>query len=356
MEVAEAWARAGARVTVITARDAPAGWSREGAVDMYNVYRLPRHIISGYTGKRILSLLLVLLASIRFMRARNHDLIHAAMWHLAVLPLALGLGARTVVTVYGREVFVIPRWLNLALRRTLPRVRAVIFLSRSIQERLRQAVRHPLPHAGIAWCGISWPAQAAAHQPTGDFSRLFCLCRLTGRKNVKGAIQAVGRLRASGHDVHLFIAGDGPERASLAAECARLGLEQHVTLLGYISDEDVRRYYRDCGIFLHPQIAIAGGNDIEGFGISIADAMSFGCIPVAGVAGGPADFIQHGQTGHLVDGRDLDAIVSAVRNIRANPQQSRAMALAAQQFALRHFSWDAHVQRILASVNQGKQP
>jgi len=319
------------------------------------VYHLPQHIVSGYASKRILSLLLMCLAAIRFMRARNHDLIHAAMWHLAAFPLALGLGARTVVTVYGREVFVIPPWLNLALRHTLPRARAIIFLSQSIPERLRQTLRHPLPHAKVAWCGISWRSQAAAHRPSGDLTRLFCLCRLTERKNVKGAIQAVGRLRESGHDVHLFIAGDGPERASLAAECARLGLEQHVTLLGHIPDEDAVRYYRDCGIFLHPQITIAGGNDIEGFGISIADAMSFGCIPVAGVAGGPADFIQHGQTGHLVDGRDLEAIVSALRNILENPQQSRAMALAAQQFALRHFAWDAHVQHILAAVDQVKQ-
>lgn len=165
-------------------------------------------------------------------------------------------------------------------------------------------------------------------------------------------MQALRLLIDDGLDVHLFIAGDGRIRDDVVRERSRLELEDHVTLLGRISDEEAVRYYRECGIFLHPQIAAVDGKDVEGFGIAIADAMSFGCIPVAGIAGGPSDYIRDGETGFLVDGRDIAAIAERVRMILADPEKSRAIAHKAQRFALRHFSWDKHILDILELVKR----
>ena len=346
-QVAAAYTRAGIGVTVITARDAPVGLTKEGDIDVYNVYYLPRHRELDRLSEQLVVFWRIFRCAIRCLRRQDYSLVHTTHWYLSVIALALGMGARTVVSVHGRELFVLPRLLKRMLHICLRRARAILAISHSTLDRLRQEAHHQLPHAGVSWTGISFQPRAESHRPSADFSRLFCMCRLEERKNLPGAMQAVRLLVDEGFDVHLFIAGDGRERESVAAERTRLGLENHVALLGQISDEEAIRHYCECGIFLHPQIATDGGNDIEGFGIAVADAMSFGCIPVAGAAGGPSDYICDGETGFLVDGRSPAAIAKSLRMILTNPEKSGMIAHEAQRFALEHFSWDKHIQDIL---------
>ena len=349
-QVAEAYARAGLGVTVITARDAPVGITREGAVEVHNVHQLPWRQELDRQSRRRLIFWRMFRCAWRCLRARDYDLVHAILWRGAFIPIMLGLGAKTVMSIHGREAFAISSLTKRILRFSMQRVRVVLAFSRPILNQLRQSLERPLPHAGVCWEGLSFPMAAKAHRPPADFARLFCMCRLEKRKNLPGAMQAIRRLIDEGLDVHLFVAGGGRESDFVASERARLGLERHVTLLGRISDGEAVSYYRQCGIFLHPQIATEDGNDIEGFGISIADAMSFGCIPVAGSAGGPSDYICDGRTGFLVDGRSPLAIAECLRTILTNPQQSSAIARQAQRFALEHFSWDRHIRGILALV------
>lgn len=351
-QVAEAYARAGMSVTVITARDAPVGLAREGTVDVYNVYRLPPNQELDRKSRRRLIFWRMFLYARRCLQAQDYGLIHAILWRGAFIPLILGLGARTVISLHGREVFVTSWLTKRILHICLRRVRAILTISHSTLNRLRRQVRRPLSHVGVSWVGISFQSRAEAHRPSADFARLFCMCRLEERKNLPGAMQALRLLINDGIDVHLFIAGDGRVKNDVARERSRLGLENHVTLLGRISNEEAVRYYRECGIFLHPQIAAVDGKDVEGFGIAIADAMSFGCIPVAGMAGGPSDYIHDGETGFLVDGHDVAAIAERVRMILADPEKSRAIAHKAQRFALRHFSWDKHIRDILELVKR----
>lgn len=351
-QVAAAYARAGIDVTVITARDAPVGLTKEGAVDVYNVYCLPQHRVLNRLGEKLLVFWRMFLCAVRCLRVQDYRLIHTTHWYLSVIALVLGRGTRTVVSVHGRELFVRPRLLKRILRICLRRVRVILVPSRPILNRLLQELDHPLPHAMVSWEGISFQPEAESHRPPADFAKLFCMCRLVERKNLPGAMQALRLLINDGLDVHLFIAGDGRVRDDVARERSRLGLENHVTLLGRISNEEAVRYYRECGIFLHPQIAAVDGKDVEGFGIAIADAMSFGCIPVAGMAGGPSDYIHDGETGFLVDGHDVAAIAERVRMILADPEKSRAIAHKAQRFALQHFSWDKHIRDILELVKR----
>ena len=349
-QVAQAYARAGLDVTVVTARDGPLGLAREGSVAVHNVHRLSRYRRLHRAGRQLSIFWRLSVCVARLMRARDYDLIHATVWRLSIVPLVLGLGAGTVVSVHGREVFALRGLRKRLSGACLHRVAAIAAVSRPVLDRLRREARHPLSHAVVAWNGCSFRPMAESHTPTHRFSRLFCMCRLVERKNVKGAIQAIGHLRDGGHDVHLFVAGGGPELKSIERERSRLRLEGNVTLLGWIPADEAVRYYRECGIFLHPQIAAEGGNNIEGFGMSIADAMSFGCIPVAGMTGGPSDFVRDGQTGFLVDGRDAAAVAGAVRTVLENPERGREMAREAQRFALENLSWDTHVRDILALV------
>ena len=89
---------------------------------------------------------------------------------------------------------------------------------------------------------------------------------------------------------------------------------------------------------------------MEGFGITIADAMSFACVPIAGASGGPLDFIRHEETGYLVDGLDQGAIESALRALHDHPGMRENMSLAARNFAIDKLTWNQHVENILQRI------
>ncbi|MBK1720331.1 glycosyltransferase family 4 protein [Thiocystis violacea] len=339
-QVGAAYAAEGHEVVLLTACSATRKEFEDDNVRILNVGMAPQLIV-------FLRMLQVLF---RFSPG-DFDIVHATTWRTAMPALVRGFRASIVLTVHGREVFVVPSYLKRLMSLTFRRVDAVIGISAPIMVKFQETIHPKLRQVGVAWDGISFQRLAEAHSPAPNPSQIFCVCRLVERKNLHGAIMALAPLKREGLDFRFFIAGLGPERERLAGLIHQLDLKSHVTLLGRISDEDLLGYYRSSGIFLHPQIATLDGGDIEGFGISIADAMSFGAAVIAGNSGGPSDFISHGSTGLLVDGQQPEAITTAVRNLLMRPEEQRQLGLAAQAFALRELTWSRHVERIMALVS-----
>jgi phosphatidylinositol alpha-1,6-mannosyltransferase len=58
--------------------------------------------------------------------------------------------------------------------------------------------------------------------------------------------------------------------------------------------------------------------------------------------------VQDGRTGHVVGGRDLDALVEAVAGLLAHPDRARAMGAAGREWMLRDWTWPARVARLSA--------
>src|SRR5207244_762443 len=60
--------------------------------------------------------------------------------------------------------------------------------------------------------------------------------RLVPAKDYGTLIKAMDRLREKGYSVHLYIVGDGPERAALETQIAELALDSIIDLTGFQSD------------------------------------------------------------------------------------------------------------------------
>ena len=177
------------------------------------------------------------------------------------------------------------------------------------------------------------------------------MCRQVPRKNLDGAIRAAATLVECGNRLRFRIAGSGPENKRLHALVDELGMGEHIHLLGRVDDEEIIPLYRSSHVFLHPQIATRGGQDMEGFGLTIADAMSFGCVPIAGASGGPLDFIEHGTSGFLVDGTRQNEIIDALTTLVSDPERRKSIGLTAQAFAQKEITWDMHVTKIIDRLN-----
>jgi phosphatidylinositol alpha-1,6-mannosyltransferase len=173
---------------------------------------------------------------------------------------------------------------------------------------------------------------------------------------------SVGRLqRRKGHDVVLaamqmllpafprlryVIAGDGAERARLEALAAVRGLADRVVFAGAVPEDALPSYYAACDVFVLPNRVDNG--DLEGFGIVFLEAAASGKPVIGGCTGGVPEAIEHGCTGLLVEGRDVDAVAGAIRRLAISARLRRQMGAAGRARVLQSFTWDAAASALSA--------
>jgi len=156
---------------------------------------------------------------------------------------------------------------------------------------------------------------------------------MTGDRTVAEAREVSAVARALPYP--LVVVGDGPARASLAAELA--GYDVHFT--GALRGTDLAAAYASADIFLFPSTT-------ETFGQAAHEAMASG-LPVVGMrAGGVPDVVRDGDTGLLRDPDDPGAFVRAALQLAEDAALRRAMGLEGRRVALTH-SWDSVFDRLM---------
>ena len=89
-------------------------------------------------------------------------------------------------------------------------------------------------------------------------------------------------------NLHLTIAGDGPEKANLTALIQQLNLTNHVSLLGAQNRTQVRDLMRESR-------CLVVSSYIETFGVVVIESLSQGTPVVATLCGGPESILTEGD-------------------------------------------------------------
>ena len=162
------------------------------------------------------------------------------------------------------------------------------------------------------------PAQAVTIAAAGS---------LIHRKGQDVLIRAFAAIRP-GRDIHLVIAGEGPDRAAYESLTAELGVAASVHFIGHCTD--MPAVYRATDI-----VALASRADA--FGLVLAEAGYFAIPAVATTVGGIPEVVEDGVTGLLVPPADPIALADALVRLADDPQQRRAFGQAAKARAERLF-------------------
>jgi glycosyltransferase involved in cell wall biosynthesis len=116
------------------------------------------------------------------------------------------------------------------------------------------------------------------------------------RKGLRAFVQAAAELP----DVEFVVVGKWfGEAASQLQEIAT----PNVRLAGYVSDEELLGLYRRAAVYVQ-------ASQHEGFGISVAEAMLGGCVPVVSRAGALPEVV--GEAGILLPDRGAPAVAAGV--------------------------------------------
>ncbi len=156
------------------------------------------------------------------------------------------------------------------------------------------------------------------------------------RKNVEGMLAAVGHVRRLGYELDLAWVGhlQPAHRERVEATAREAGAGDAFRYLGYVDDDELAILYRNA-------LAHLFVSRLEGFGLTVVEAMASGCPVITTHAGSLAEVA--GDAALTVDPEDPAAIGEALR--RLIDDKSLAADLAARGIARAPmFSRQAHAK------------
>lgn len=211
-----------------------------------------------------------------------------------------------------------------------------------------QKVKHKIDYIPIGVSPLKSDQDKVAHirKQYGDKQLIFSLGRLVEYKGYEHLIRAVADLDDS---FHLLIGGKGPLKTSLEALIQELGVEDRVTLLGFIPDEEIANYYDTADIFCLSSIW-----KTEAFAIVQIEAMSFGKPVVSThIPGSGVSWVnENGTSGLVVEKENPEALVTAFKKIAADPQLKQSLSEGSKKRYETYFTRDKMIEKALEIYKQ----
>ena len=167
---------------------------------------------------------------------------------------------------------------------------------------------------------------------------LLTVANLVAHKGIDTGIRALAELRAAHPDLGYAIVGSGSERAALGRLAESLGVEDRVRFLTGVPDDDLPALYNTASVYLG--VSRSEPRTVEGFGISLVEALACGVPVIGGRSGGIPDTVREGETGLLVDPTDHRAVAAAIDRLLRDPGLAQAFGRAGRSLAEGHFNWD----------------
>jgi glycosyltransferase involved in cell wall biosynthesis len=247
----------------------------------------------------------------------------------------------------GPYQFILHKLYDGIFRRTIPKAQAIIAVSATTRDELlrlypvdirRVTVIHEAPEP-IFFKESTQPEREKVREHLGAREG-YILSFATGdtRENVDIVLETCARVRAR-LPQKLVLCGTNPNvRRELKKRCQRLGIEDRVVVLDYVSDEVLAGLYGAADLYVDISY-------YEGFGLQACEAMARG-IPV--VASNIPAFVEVlDSAAILVPVEDREALAAAMTNILENRQVWQERSRLSRERA-RIYSWRLAAESTLA--------
>jgi phosphatidylinositol alpha-1,6-mannosyltransferase len=175
---------------------------------------------------------------------------------------------------------------------------------------------------------------------------IVCVSRLVPRKGQDTLVRALPLVRRRIPDAAVLLVGGGPYRSTVEGLARSLGVADHVFFTGSVPWEQLPAHYAAGDVFAMPCRTRRGGLDVEGLGIVYLEASATGLPVVGGDSGGAPDAVREGETGFVVPGRDLPALVERLVAILSDTGLARRLGEAGRAWVERQWGWPLQAQRL----------
>lgn len=247
----------------------------------------------------------------RIVREINPDLVHA---HQAVgygLWGALSGRHPYVVSAWGSDVLIRPResWVQgQVVRYVVRRADFCIPVARHLQERMVPFGLRPERCEAIPM-GVELDRHPPRPYRAGTRPASFISTRaLAPLYDLETLVRASKAIFAADPDVQGTILGDGPQRAALEGLSKELGVTSRLAFGGLVPEDRVVEALGSTPVYVSTSRS-------DGASVSLLEAMSQGCFPVATDIPANREWIVPGENGLLFPVGDAGALAAAVQSV-----------------------------------------
>lgn len=189
----------------------------------------------------------------------------------------------------------------------------------------------------VIYNGVTLPTTATgANRHIGGHSIAY-VGRIKRYKRLDRLVRMIPALREEFPDIQLHIAGSGDALPAIQALVGVLGLQDSVTVHGFVDERKKGAILSRASVFATPSMH-------EGWGLTVIEANSYGCPAVAYDVPGLRVAIRHGETGLLVQN---DAEFRRALSLFLGDEEARRRYSEAAREWAKKFSWDSCARQTL---------
>ena len=149
--------------------------------------------------------------------------------------------------------------------------------------------------------------------------KILTVTRLVEKKGLEYSIKAIDKVMRKYSNIEYRIIGDGPLKEKLRILIKQHKLKNRIQLLGWMTQDEVHKYFAESHIFIHPSITAKNG-DQEGTPTVLIEAPARGLPIVSTTHSGITELVQNGKSGFLVPERDVGELAEKFEYLIFHPE------------------------------------
>jgi glycosyltransferase involved in cell wall biosynthesis/SAM-dependent methyltransferase/GT2 family glycosyltransferase len=222
-----------------------------------------------------------------------------------------------VIEIHGLQITKDLKFVNWVEGETLRRADKAIAISKDIGTLIGNL--HTITPEKIELCplGIEVPDESSLlrDRNKNGFDVLF-VGRLEKRKGVETLFKAIPIVLEEVPDTQFHIVGSDTNLAPNGCSYRDYLLQnldkkyyKNVQFVGYVDDNELKDFYRNCDIFVAPSL-------YESFGLIYLEAMAWKKVVIGCDAGGVPEIVEDGETGILIPPEEVNALAGAIIKLK----------------------------------------
>ena len=255
---------------------------------------------------------------------------------------------KTIVILHGSELLPSNKLSKFFLSYNLNVVNAIISVSHYTQGLIPKGVnkkknKYVIPN------GVNSMVKAYRNKQSINLEGSPCLLTvgsITKRKGQINLVMSLPEIIKKYPDTHYHCVGLPIQSRDIESLAKELGVNNKITIHGFLEDEQLHYVYKNADIL----IILSDNdlpNDVEGFGIVILEANTYGISAIGSENTGIEDAIVNNKTGILVDPNNSIEILSAIDKILKNKNNFSKNAI---DWSIKH-DWKNIIKRYMEIID-----
>jgi glycosyltransferase involved in cell wall biosynthesis len=168
---------------------------------------------------------------------------------------------------------------------------------------------------------------------------------LSDKYGISDLIRAFAIVYQECPNVKFLIVGDGPQKTEYELLAKQLGINEVITFVGRVANEQVPKYINKMDVFCVPSHS-------ESFGVAAVEAMSCGVPVVVTNVGGLPEVVRENETGLIVPKENPEKLAQAILTLLRDDKKRKDMGLKGIAHVKENYNWFDNANKMLQLYNK----